>query len=451
MSARVALLREKPPVALERASYPAAVVEVLRVLDTAGHRSWLVGGAVRDVLLRRGRKATDYDVATPARPQEVMALFPRVIPTGIEHGTVTVLLKGVPVEVTTFRGEGEYVDGRRPSSVTFHENLDADLARRDFTVNALAYDPIGRVFRDPFGGRSDLRRKILRAVGEPSARFGEDGLRPLRAARFAAQLGFKLDAATADAIPFARAVTAKVSIERVCDELSRLLVAQHAQHGLELLDRTGLLGVVLPPMEALPPAVRDHAFLATGLAEPELTVRLAVLLHVLPAGASSAHAGRDARRLLERMRFPGRVRDDACALLMNHECRSVPGRAPPPRSDVEARRWLSRVGRARAPALLALWEADVRALRPVARSRRERAGLIAFRARLSRLERRRPPLSTTELALDGRAVMDILQIPGGPVVGEALRHLLEWVLEDPKRNTPSSLRAELEAWRPQPP
>src|SRR3990172_11626659 len=178
------------PAALARADFPGPLMGVLRTLAEAGHRSWIVGGSVRDLLLRRPRGSTDQDVATPARPDEVAALFRKVVPTGIEHGTVTVVLGGAPVEVTTFRGEGAYEDGRRPSSVTFLGDIDEDLARRDFTINALAYDPLAKEFRDPFGGRADLRRRILRAVGDPSARFAEDGLRALRAARVPAPLRF---------------------------------------------------------------------------------------------------------------------------------------------------------------------------------------------------------------------------------------------------------------------
>src|SRR5512138_874441 len=143
------------PAALTRARFPEPVLDVLRRLDAAGHRSWLVGGAVRDLLLHRPRDAVDFDVATPATPDEVTRLFRRVVPTGIEHGTVTVVTRYGNVEVTTFRGEGAYLDGRRPGSVVFHRDLEADLSRRDFTMNALAYDPIAPEFRDPFRGRED--------------------------------------------------------------------------------------------------------------------------------------------------------------------------------------------------------------------------------------------------------------------------------------------------------
>ncbi len=437
----------RPPRALLQASFPTAVVEVLRTLDAAGHRSWLVGGAVRDLLLGRSRGVRDHDVATPARPEQVRALFRKVIPTGIEHGTVTVLQRGTPVEVTTFRGEGEYVDGRRPSSVTFLDDVDQDLARRDFTVNALAYDPLGKAFRDPFGGRADLRRGILRAVGDPAARFAEDGLRPLRAARFAAQLHFRLDPGTAQAIPGALAVATRVSAERTGDELSRLVLAPHARHGLELLATTGLLGVVLPELAALPAEERVHAFEAVRVAPDELTVRLAALLHVLALHEPVAAAARRAFGILDRLRFAGQVRDGAAALVLHHGgCLLAQGRPPAPADACEERRWLARVGRARAAAVLALWEADARAVRPLARSRRERAALRDFRSRLARLERGRPPLSVGELALDGRGVLEVLKVPSGPEVGEALRHLLDRVLDDPRLNTRASLTSELMGW-----
>src|SRR5512138_3547128 len=234
------------PAALARARFPQPVLEVLRRLGAAGHRSWIVGGAVRDMLLHRPRAAADHDVATPATPDQVRSLFAKVVPTGIEHGTVTVVLGGDAVEVTTFRGEGAYVDGRRPESVTFLTDLEEDLARRDFTMNALAWDPLAPEFRDPFGGQEDLRRGVVRAVGDPAARFGEDGLRTMRAVRFAAQLGYDLDPATRAAIPGALDVVRKVAVERISDELTRLAVAPHAPRALGIMRDTGLLAVVLP-------------------------------------------------------------------------------------------------------------------------------------------------------------------------------------------------------------
>jgi tRNA nucleotidyltransferase (CCA-adding enzyme) len=174
-----------------------------------------VGGGVRDMLL--GRAPADFDLATDARPEKVLEIFGRsfAIPTGLQHGTVTVLTGSDPatrrsVEVTTFRGEGAYLDGRRPSSVTYVSTLDEDLSRRDFTMNAIALEPVTGAIADPFGGRADLARKLIRAVGDPLARFREDGLRPMRAVRQAAQLGFDIEPATQGAIGLALDVFAKV-------------------------------------------------------------------------------------------------------------------------------------------------------------------------------------------------------------------------------------------------
>jgi tRNA nucleotidyltransferase (CCA-adding enzyme) len=432
------------PAALARAQLPSAVLKVLRTLAGAGRRSFVVGGAVRDLLLHRPREANDFDIATPATPREVGALFRKVIPTGIEHGTVTVVESGHAVEITTFRGEGAYVDGRRPESVTFHGDLEADLARRDFTMNALAWDPLAPEFRDPFGGRADMARRMVRAVGEPADRFREDGLRAMRAVRFAAQLGYGLHPATRAAIPGALDVVRKVSIERISEELARLAVAPHADRGVALMRVTGLLGVVLPALAALTAREVDHAVAVLRHVPPDGVLRFAALLHPLPHG--------EAERILVELRQPRRISERVAHLLRAHACRAVAHRPPPPASQVEVRRWLSRVGLDRADAALALADAEVRALPPSrsAHARREVQGLAHA---VARLRKSPPPLGTQDLALDGRAVMALLGAGPGPHVGEALRHLLDRVLEDPSLNDAAPLERELRAWwagRPQP-
>src|SRR5437588_4194903 len=213
---------------------------MLRTLRAAGKQAWLAGGAVRDLL--RGKPADDFDVATDALPEQVVKLFPRVVPTGMQHGTVTVLTAEHKVEVTTFRGEGPYLDGRRPSSVTFLGDIDGELARRDFTINAMAWDPIDGVLRDPFSGLADLLRHRLRAVGDPLQRFREDGLRPLRAVRFACTLRLALEPATRRAIAQSLEVFDKVAKERVREEMIKLLVrGDPPSRGLRFLQRTRLL------------------------------------------------------------------------------------------------------------------------------------------------------------------------------------------------------------------
>ncbi len=425
------------PAALARARFPAPVLDVLRALAAAGHRSWLVGGAVRDLLLHRPRPASDFDVATPARPEEVTRLFPRVIPTGVEHGTVTVLARGEPVEVTTFRGEGAYRDGRRPESVTFLTDLEEDLARRDFTMNALAFDPLGPEFRDPFGGRADLRRRRVRAVGQAAARFGEDGLRAMRAARFVAQLGFELDPATRRAIPGTLDVVRRVAAERITDELSKLLVAPGAARALELLRTTGLLGVVLPALTAAPRPDLAHAMAVAAAAPPSLPARLAALLHRLgPEGAATALAA---------LRFSRSAADAALDLIRELPCRRMAGGGLPGLEPAGIRRWLAGVGPERAGVLLALGAAEARALRPVGR-RRAAAEVRKVQAAVEAVLRRSPPLSVRDLALDGRAVAEALGTGPGPRVGEALRYLLDRVLEQPEQNEPERLRAALREW-----
>jgi len=276
---------------LERFAVPAPVLEVVRQLKERGFAAYLVGGCVRDMVL--GRPPSDFDVATSARPEQVIAAFRKVIPTGVEHGTVTVLQRGHHVEVTTFRTEGEYVDGRRPSSVEFHEEVEHDLSRRDFTINAMAFEPDAKELVDPFGGQVDLEAAVIRCVGSAMDRFSEDGLRPLRAVRFAAVLGFSLEPATREAIPRTLDVFAKVSRERIRVELEKLLLAPRAELGLRLLLETGLLQRFLPEAMGETFEVRVAA---VQRAPKELEVRLAALLsHARPVAVAEA---------LRRLTFP---------------------------------------------------------------------------------------------------------------------------------------------------
>ncbi len=429
---------------------PAEIRRILARLRDAGHRSWIVGGVVRDLLLGRERHDPgEFDLATPARPDEVTALFRRVIPTGIDHGTVTVVEGKLRVEVTTFRGEADYVDGRRPSAVTFHADLEADLARRDFTVNALAWDPLAGELRDPFRGQADLDHRLLRAVGDPAARFAEDGLRPLRAARFVAQLGFRLAPATREAIPGALPVVARVSRERMAEELSRLLVGPHAASGLRTLVDTGLLAVVVPRLSSVP---ADRVRHAVSVASERFTacrergagadregcrlLRLAALLHVLPP--------EEARESAVALRMPVRVADGVVTLCGARRAVDVAGPLAPGAGRAGVRRWLSALGPANAHLVLDLWAADAR--HQGARTRARVAEVRSLRSRVAAELRRKPPLLLSDLAVGGRDVMDVLGVAGGREVGEALRPLLDRVLEDPARNTKDQLRQDLRAW-----
>lgn len=387
---------------------PAAVMEVVRGLRAGGYAAFLVGGCVRDLL--RGEKPKDFDLATSARPEQVQRLFKRVIPTGIEHGTVTVVIHKEHVEVTTFRAEAEYVDGRRPSKVEFHEDIEADLSRRDFTMNAIAWEPETNALVDPFHGRDDLAAKIIRAVRVPLERFLEDGLRPLRAVRFATVLDFTIEPQTEAAITQTLHVFRKVATERIQQEFVKLLLAPAAPKGLELLRRTGLLAEFLP--EAM-----NANFAAVGRAPRDEVVRLAVLLSGVPK----------ARELVLRLKFPNKVAEEAGALAAETTLPALDA------SDADLRRWLSKLTAARALPLFDVHQA----LQP---------GDGALRKRVEALLATNPPLTSKALALDGKGIMEALGTGPSPVVGQATRYLLEAVLEDPARNSPEGLKALLHAF-----
>ena len=235
---------------------PQAVKEIIERLESAGYEAFAVGGCVRDAVL--GRVPADWDITTSAMPEEVKGLFSRTIDTGIQHGTVTVMKDHVGYEVTTYRIDGEYEDARHPKEVSFTSNLVEDLKRRDFTINAMAYnDRVGIV--DEFDGIEDLEKGIIRCVGEAKDRFGEDALRMLRAVRFSAQLGFKIDETTKEAINELAPNLEKISAERIQAELVKLLVSDHPEY-LRAAYETGITAVVLPEFDDIMKQEQNDAF-----------------------------------------------------------------------------------------------------------------------------------------------------------------------------------------------
>lgn len=221
--------------------------KICQILQQAGFQAFIVGGCVRDLLLNINPK--DWDITTNASPEEIMELFPNTIPTGLQHGTITVVMgKGIEnhFEVTTFRIDGEYKDGRRPENVSFVNNIEEDLARRDLTINAIAYDPIIHKLIDPFNGLKDIKFKIIKAVGDPSHRFQEDGLRIMRAARFAARFGYNISIPTFISMKNNLEILKKVSKERIKDELCKTLMSNNPSYGIYLLQQCGALKIVCP-------------------------------------------------------------------------------------------------------------------------------------------------------------------------------------------------------------
>ncbi|MFZ5897185.1 MAG: CCA tRNA nucleotidyltransferase [Myxococcota bacterium] len=445
---------------------PETVRELARVLDRAGHKSWIVGGCVRDELLhelgliQNGKSAqrNDWDIATSARPEQVTALFRRVIPTGIQHGTVTVLMGKDQYEVTTLRGESEYSDGRRPDSVFFVNDIEHDLARRDFTVNAIAFDILADQLLDPFGGIADLEARRLRAVGDPAERFAEDGLRVLRAARFVATLEFELDPDTARAIEPSLASYKKVSAERVRDEWMKTMKAHKPSRAFEIMREHGLLAITAPElMESVGcEQNRYHAFDVWGHALacldncPQLPVlRISGLLHDIGKPRTRAFSEKtqdytfyDHERvgaemvapLLMRLRFSNEEREKITALVRHHLlCYDETW------SDSAVRRWLKRVTPELAPDLYALAEADVRGKGKDAT--RDLAQIAALKTHAERLIAEGAALSVRDLHIDGRTLMQALDRKPGPWLGELLRTLLDEVVEDPTLNDRERLLA----------
>ncbi len=454
---------------------PDDVVELCRKLRDAGYEAWLVGGAVRDLL--RGTAAKDFDVATSAEPPDVTRLFgrKRTIPTGEKHGTVTVLTERAGhkehVEVTTYRGEGAYSDGRRPDGVVFVRTLDEDLKRRDFTMNAIAYDPLGDALADPYGGQRDLEARLIRAVGDARERFGEDGLRAMRAVRFAAQLEFAIDAATEAAIPETIDVFRKVSAERVRDELVKILSARVPSVGLELMRTTGLLGATIPELlEGVgmhqnryhAHDVWHHTLAAVDATEllgnPPWLVRFAALLHdVAKPRTAAPKEDSPAENTFYRHELVGAKMADAIGRrlkLANEERETIVNLVgnhmfwyTPEWSDGTVRRFISRVGVEHLEGLFALRAGDVRA-----RGRDEAPGteIDALRARAAAEVAKASALKITDLAVGGADVMEVLACRPGPIIGDVLRALLERVLDDDTLNSREQLRALIPTVVPKP-
>jgi tRNA nucleotidyltransferase (CCA-adding enzyme) len=390
---------------------PDYALAVLERLERAGHEAYFVGGCVRDRVL--GRPVGDWDVTTRAHPEEVVALFPRVVPTGLKHGTVTVLSEGEPVEVTTYRVELGYTDGRRPDEVAFSPHLALDLERRDFTMNAMAWNPIRDTFVDLHAGLEDLARRRVRAVGRAEARFGEDGLRALRAVRFAAVLQLEIDPETAAAISPTRPVFRRVSAERVQVELFKLILGPDAGRGVHVLHQTGLLedilGTVSPPDVVAACAAIDRAPF-------ELEVRLAILLR----GLSPEHSA----NALERLKPGNGLRARVGSILQ--ALRGVdPG---PERPEAEVRSRVAALGRDTFRAYLAASTAS------------REPDRIAFGERAVSLGALDGPLSVKELALDGREVQRVLDVGPSRRIGVLLERLLMHVHAHPEENTPEDLR-----------
>lgn len=439
---------------------PNDALSIVKVLKDAGYRSWVVGGCVRDCLRADLHDAEnepqDWDIATDALPQQVQKLFRRVIPTGIQHGTVTVMLGKTGYEVTTLRAEEGYSDGRRPESVSFVKDIKDDLARRDFTVNAIAYEPLSGSLVDPFGGLSDLKSRTIRAVGDPAERFAEDGLRVLRAARFVATLGFDLDLRTLHAIEPSLDSYRKVSAERIRDEWLKAMKADEPSRAFEVMKSHGLLAITAPElMEAVGCEqnryheydVWGHTMACMDACPKTPILRMAGLLH--DVGKPRSRAFSDKTRdytfynheligakmsapMLERLRFSNTERTHICGLVKHHLiCYNDDW------TDTAVRRWLRRVTPELAEDLYSLGVAD--ALGKGRDATADISSIERLKARVTALVEAGAAVSVRDLAIGGRDLIQEIGLKPGPIMGDILKQLLEEVTEEPERNQRETL------------
>ena len=457
---------------------PPLLIDFGKIFTAAGFKAYLVGGAVRDMFMKK--PAHDWDVATNATPQDVIKLFKFVVPTGIEHGTVTVHYKGVEIEVTTFRTETGYSDGRHPDSVNYAATIEEDLARRDFTMNAIAASLEDGFIVDPYGGQEDIKNKVIRTVGLPHERFMEDGLRPVRALRFASKLGFSIEKDTYSEI-FQKEIQEKVasiSIERFRDEFEKIVASPKPSVGMKLLEETGLLSIFIPELGVCRGCVQsdyrafhkfdvmDHLFYACdGAPAAKLNVRLAALFHDIGKPAAKkimteivldgdkndgstrqietitfynheAIGEKITRQLMIRLKFSNDMTDSVCHLVKEHMFHYESSW-----SDAAVRRFIMRVKPECLEDLYDLRLADMYGMynEPVdVRYSASVALLLELKERVAKELEKKTALSLKSLAVNGRDLM-ALGIPAGKELGRILNELLDCVIEDPQMNEKTRL------------
>lgn len=417
---------------------PAAVLDIARTLHRAGYETWCVGGAVRDALL--GISHLDWDLATAARPEVVRKLFRRTVPVGLQFGTVGVLdAAGHMHEVTTFRRDVR-TDGRH-AEVEFGASLDDDLARRDLTINAIAWDPIGQRLADPFDGRGDLARGLVRAVGDPDERFREDRLRALRAIRFAARFGFTIESHTWDAIGRSAPHLGRLSAERVKQELDKTMEqVPRPSAALALWRESGAFGTLIAALRDVPDVILAAVDALPVPGPPTRPLRRTLRLAALLSGLDP----REVPRVLKALKSSNlEVSTVSTLVSLWHDLGDTLAYAlatAQAGDERVLRHWVARIGRLRLAAFARLAAAHWWARREVGQPAPAAAEWRALYRRMVRIAFR-DPLDVADLAVDG----DDLRragVPGGPLLGRVLHGLVAFVLDDPARNTPDALLAE---------
>ncbi len=440
---------------MKRMPVPLNIRDFSQVFRNNGHSLYVVGGAVRDWLL--GIENNDWDFCTDATPEQVMAMFRSVIPTGIKHGTVTVIFRKETYEVTTFRTEGAYSDRRHPDSVNYVTDLKEDLSRRDFTVNAFAADCCDGTITDCFDGFRDLKAGIIRAIGNPAERFSEDALRLIRMCRFCSKLGFTADELTFESACSLSQTISCVSKERIYDEMSKILMTRKPSVGLNMMYETGLLKVLIPELDRCASIEQDkvgsdnvlaHILVAVDAAAYygySLTVRWAMLLHDIgkpscmkKIGNFTRFFGHDmkseeiARRVMLDLKFSNAMQEDVAVLIRNHMTRYNSSW-----TDGAVKRLVNRVGKQRLDMFFEVLWCD--RIASDGKSGIEETDLL--KERIDALADQ--PMTLKDLAVNGNDLYNA-GIPRGPEMGRILNALLEMVIDYPTLNNRETLLGQAE-------
>lgn len=429
---------------------PSSAEKILRILEENGYEAYVVGGCVRDSIL--GRRPDDWDITTSASPEQVKGLFRKTVDTGLQHGTVTVLMDKEGFEVTTYRVDGDYEDGRHPKEVMFTSSLEEDLKRRDFTINAMAYHP-DRGLVDLFHGLEDMENQVIRCVGNPMERFQEDALRILRAVRFSAQLGFTIEENTREGIRSLAPNLKNVSAERIQVELVKLLVSPHPDY-LRTAYETGITKEFLPEFDTCMKTEQNTSHHCYNVGEHTLhsllniradkVLRLTMLLHDMgkPVVKKTDEAGRDhfkmhgskseqmAKTILRRLKFDNDTLNKVCRLVKWHDARPLPEMAA-------VRRAVNKIGEDIFPLYLEVQMADMMAQSTYRRQEKEER-IRGVKKCYEEIMEKKQCVSLKTLVVTGRDLIAAGCRPG-PELGDILDGMLEHVLEYPEENTKERL------------
>ncbi|MBM7834094.1 CCA tRNA nucleotidyltransferase [Clostridium sardiniense] len=427
------------------------------IIDTFyenNYEAFMVGGCIRDSLLLKEPK--DYDIATSATPTITESLFDKTIPTGIKHGTITVLIDKEPFEVTTYRIEGKYKDNRRPDEISFVTDIKDDLSRRDFTINAFAYNS-REGLKDYFNGLEDLKNRIIRTVGNSDKRFNEDALRILRAIRFSAQLNFEIEENTLNAIKKNKELLENISAERIRDELCKILISDNPRKGLIFLRDCGVLNIIIPELIPLigfnqrnryhHEDIFNHTLSVVENTPNNLALRLSALFHdigkpdcfFIDADGNGRFFGHNnvseeiAEGILTRLHFDNKTIKTVCILIKEHmNVLDNP-------SNVAIKRLINRVSVDNIHLLYSLQEADIKSLKIPDKALSK---LNIMRDKTKFILESKAPTSTKDLAIDGGTLIRELSLVPGKIIGDTLNHILQLVLDDPDLNNKDILLSE---------